>query len=50
MNANPHPQCVMKPDQTVVNWVDVPQIIQKKILSGTMTEEDWDSDWDLIDD
>lgn len=45
-----HPQCVMKPDQTIYNWVDVPQIIQKKILSGTMTEEDWDMDWDLIDD
>lgn len=40
-----HPNFVTRTDQTIVAWNDVPEHIQKKILSGTMTEEDWDSDW-----
>jgi hypothetical protein len=41
-----HPDHVMRTDQTIVAWDDVPEYIQKKILSGTMTEEDWSSDWE----
>jgi hypothetical protein len=41
------PDCVLKLDQTIVKWQDVPEIYQKKILTGTMTDEDWDSDWDI---
>jgi hypothetical protein len=40
------PQHVTKRDETIVAWDDVPVAIQKKILSGTMTEEDWDSEWE----
>lgn len=43
----PVPNFVTRTDQTIVAWQDVPEGIQKKILSGTMTEEDWDSDWDI---
>ena len=28
-------------------WKDVPEIYQRKILNGTMTEEDWIADWDI---
>jgi hypothetical protein len=42
----PYPLYVTRRDQTIVAWEDVPEHIQKKILSGTMTEEDWGSDWD----
>lgn len=31
-----------------MSWPNVPVAIQKKILSGTMTEEDWISDWDEL--
>lgn len=31
-----------------MSWENVPVAIQKKILSGTMTEEDWISDWDEL--
>lgn len=31
-----------------MSWPNVPVAIQKKILSGTMTEEDWISDWDAL--
>ncbi|MFE1145209.1 hypothetical protein [Streptomyces rochei] len=44
-----NPDHVMRTDQTIVPWSDVPVAIQKKILSGTMTEEDWDSDWDRVE-
>lgn len=44
----PHPQAVMRSDQVIVSWPNVPVAIQKKILSGTMTEEDWVSDWDEL--
>jgi hypothetical protein len=42
-----HPQYVTRTDQTIVAWQDVPEYIQQKVLSGTMTEEDWDSDWGI---
>ncbi len=37
---------VTKADGTIVAWDDVPEVIQKKILNGTMTTEDWNCDWD----
>jgi len=45
----PVPNFVTRADQAIVAWDDVPIYIQKKILSGTMTEEDWNSDWDSSD-
>lgn len=42
-----HPSHVMRTDQTIVAWNDVPEEYQKKILHGTMTEEDWDADWSI---
>lgn len=42
------PDCVMKMDQTIVKWQDVPERYQKKIIEGTMTNEDWDADWSTI--
>lgn len=42
----PVPNFVHRSDEEIVAWDDVPVDIQKKILSGTMTEEDWISDWD----
>lgn len=31
----------------IVAWQDVPEIYQKKILYGIMTDEDWAADWDV---
>jgi len=42
-----HPNYVTRTDQTIVAWDDVPVAIQRKILNGTMTDEDWDSDWNV---
>lgn len=44
----PVPNFVTRPDEEIVSWPNVPVAIQKKILSGTMTEEDWISDWDEL--
>lgn len=30
-----------------VAWNDVPERYQKKILNGTMTDEDWSADWEV---
>lgn len=41
------PDSVMRTDQTIVVWNDVPHKYQKKIMEGTMTNEDWDADWSI---
>lgn len=44
MLSKPHPQFVLK-NGLIMAWQDVPEIYQKKILEGTMTNEDWEADW-----
>lgn len=40
------PNYVKKSDEEIVAWADVPEKYQKKILNGTMTDEDWVADWE----
>lgn len=42
-----HPNVVERSDSIIVAWDDVPHKYQKKILEGTMTNEDWDADWSI---
>lgn len=41
------PSVVERSDHIIVAWDDVPHKYQKKILNGTMTEEDWGADWSI---
>jgi hypothetical protein len=46
----PYPNFVERFDGAeLVAWEDVPEIYQKKILEGTMTDEDWNADWEYVD-
>lgn len=43
----PHPDYVERFDGSeFVAWSDVPEVYQKKILEGTMSDQDWVADWD----
>lgn len=43
----PEPDYVERYDGAdIVAWDDVPEQYQKKILEGTMSNEDWVADWD----
>lgn len=43
----PVPNSVQRSDEVIVPWEDVPEKYQRKILEGTMTDEDWSADWDI---
>lgn len=50
MSILPYPNFVERFDGAeLVAWEDVPEIYQKKILEGTMTDEDWNADWEYVD-
>ena len=46
-NITYYPEYVERFDGAeLVAWDDVPEIYQKKILTDTMTDEDWIADWE----